>query len=175
MKMTWFRFLVRVKQNQQVIFAGTSVVALVVFFQNCGTSKTGTQQGGLGTDTAWVKASTSAHYFPSALASPDLVVTFTAISPASNLMVTPAFGSSAMLITGNTCNATSLGAGSTCMVKIHYRNCTVNRQTGYLALGYQNPSTGVPGTGVVVNLSGVEGAPADCDAISNDSGPPATL
>ena len=174
MKMTWLRFLVRMKQNQQVIVAGTCVVALVVFFQNCGTSKTSTQQGGLGGSNSWVTASTSAHYFPSALASPDLLVTFTAASPASGIMVTPAFSGGAFSITGNTCNATSLGAGSSCTVTVHYHNCSSAHQSGYLALGYQNPSTNAHGTAVVVNLSGIEGVPANCFVIDSQTASPAS-
>ena len=170
MRMTWLRILVRIKQNQQLIVAGTSVVALVVFFQNCGaSSNSGTSSGLVGgpEPTSWMSANVASHQFTNAISSPNFVVTFTASSPASNLVVTPAFPGGTFSIVGNTCTATSLGAGSACTVTVHYHNCSTSAQTGYLALGYANPATNTPGTAVVVGFTGVAGSPTACQQVVN--------
>jgi hypothetical protein len=74
---------------------------------------------------------------------------------------------------GNTCTATSLGAGSSCTVTIHYHNCTTSTQSGYLALGYSSPSSGAQGTAVVVSFTGVAGSPLACTQVSGSNVPAA--
>jgi hypothetical protein len=81
--------------------------------------------------------------------------------------VTPAFPNGSFSIVGNTCTATTLGAGSACTVIVHYHNCVTSAQSGYLALGYSNPTTGAQGTGVVVNFTGVAGSPIACSQVSS--------
>jgi hypothetical protein len=172
MNMTWRRFLVRMKQNQRLITAGGSVLALVIFFQNCGTSTPSDSSAGLGgngSTPTWVTASVTSFNFTSAIGSSDLVITFTASRPASSLALTQAFPGGGFTVLTNTCNATSLGANSSCTVTVHYHNCTTASKQGYLALGYTDPVTNEQGTAVVVTLTGVAGSPSACSVINNSN------
>ncbi len=155
MKMRWRRFLVQFRRNQLGITVGITAVALVIVFQNCGRSPVDVISGG-GFSGAWVVADISSHQFPSALLSPDVTVTFTATREARMLSVTDALPNGFLLTNVSCTPGTTLSAGSSCTVRIRYRNCSPDPLIGYVSLGYLG-SNNQPGQAVVVDFTGVAG------------------